>query len=231
MASIAYSQSAPVQIKGNSTLLMDNYTVLMLPGSSNSIGYVLLLTNGSYSTTTINIRNSAKLSSYGIMTMLTNPSNTPTFFGRLNISVSQSARIGLYQIDLNASGGDPTVYDEVVNVIVVNQTILTIINNSNSQSGANLTYTPQNITGNFVNYTVSTTIPPYSNQSSNSTANITTTSYLTIPAATGNATNQSQNTTIKSGTQGGNLVYILIAATLVIIAVAYMVITVMRKRK
>ncbi|MDE1822847.1 MAG: hypothetical protein KGI00_00305 [Candidatus Micrarchaeota archaeon] len=231
IASIAYSQGAAMQGKGNSTLLMDNYTAILLPGTTNSIGYVLLLTNGNYSTTTINIRNSAQLGRYGIMTTLTNPSNVPTFFGYLNVSVSPSARLGLYQIDLNASGGDPTVYDEVVNVIVLNQTMLAETNSSSNSPSSNATYTPKNFSGNFVNYTVSTTVPPYQNQSASASTNATQTTYLTIPNTAGNATNRSQNTTVKSGTQGGNIAYALIIAAIVIIAAAYIVISLLRRKK
>lgn len=229
LPSMAYSQAA-VQV-GSSALLMGNYTVVLLPGGNASTSYFLLLTNGNYSATTVNVRNAAQLSKYGITTTLSPSSGIPSFLGYLNFSVSPSTKVGVYQVDLNATGGNPTSYDQVVNVVVFNETILTMINRSIN----NASYTPPNITSKLVNYTVSTTVPYYPNQTANATANGTaaTTTYQTIfTTIASNQTNQSQNVTIKSGSASSTgLVYAIAAVLIIIIFASYLVASIMRKRR
>ncbi|MDE1851422.1 MAG: hypothetical protein KGH69_01895 [Candidatus Micrarchaeota archaeon] len=227
LSSVAYSQASP---SGSSSLLLNNYTAVILTGGNSSIGYFLLLTNGSYSTTTINIRNSVQLSKYGVTAALSPSSGIPSFLGYLNFTVSLGARPGLYQVDLNATGGDPTSYDQVVNVLVVNETVLAAINESIN----NPSYNGSNVLSRMVNYTVSTTVPFYPNQSVNGTGNGTsTTTYQTIfTTIASNQTNQSQNVTIKSGSASSTgLIYAIAAVLVIIIFASYIIASIMRKRR
>lgn len=92
-----------------SNIVLSKYNLTLAPGTTGAVTYTVNLANGAAGGTSLNVADSGKLTANGIDITLSNPSGTPSFSGKLLVTLSSGTQTGSYSVILQAIGEDPSV--------------------------------------------------------------------------------------------------------------------------
>lgn len=107
---------------GTSEVVVNNNNVTLYPGGSTTISFTVKLVSGNTWGTNVKIVTS---SSY-ISATASPSSGDPTFSGKLTISVAANAAPGVYEINISATGDDPSSSSTTIYVYVKSNTSTTM---------------------------------------------------------------------------------------------------------
>ena len=210
LAATAYgsSSNSTQNVTGYSTILV-NTSFVMPNYQSRYVNFVVYPLSNISSYTTLELLNRSSFTKYNMSVTLLNNSGYPPFVGQILIAPTIYTPNNAYQIQLQAVGGNPSNFTEIVNVTILNSTLyedyIGLQNSENSiLNGSNTSVS-----------TVSTVSSiPVTQQTTaiyNATSSLQTTAYANATVVT---------TVASTPSQGGNLLLYAILLVIIVIAVA-----------
>ncbi len=104
---------------GSSKISLTSSKVLTNNASTAQVGYTVTLVGGTSGSTLIQVTNAGTLKSADNISVTLMPSSSdPTFTGRMFITTGYDTPIGSYQINLIATGADPSLRNATFTVLV-----------------------------------------------------------------------------------------------------------------
>lgn len=200
--------NSTLPVTGYSTILV-NTSIVMPNYQSKYVNFVVYPLSNTSSYTTLELLNQSSFTKYNMSVKLLNNSGYPPFVGEILISPTTYTPSNDYQIQLQAVGGNPSNFTQIVNVTILNSSLyreyIGIQNSINSIINRNSTAVS----------TVST-IPVTQPTTSiyNNTSSLQTTAYVNTTIAT---------TIASTPSQGGNLlIYAIVLIIIIIAGAAYL---------
>lgn len=220
LTAISYGASANSTLRatGYSTILV-NTSVVMPNYQHRYIDFVVYPLSNTSSYTTLELLNQSSFTKYNMSVKLLNSSGYPPFAGRILVSPTTYTPSSEYQIQLQAVGGNPSNFTEIVNVTILNSSLYSeyigIQNSMNSIVNGNST------AANAVSTVSTAPVTQQTTATYNATSSLQTTAYVNTTTAT------AVSGTVSPG--NGPVAYAVIAVVIAVIAgVAYML---LRDRK
>ncbi len=193
------------QTTGYSTILV-NTSIVMPNYQTKYVNFVVYPLSNTSSYTTLELLNQSSFTKYNMSVKLLNNSGYPPFVGQIVISPTVYTPSNNYLIQLQAVGGNPSNFTQIVNVTILNSSsyneYIGIQNSMNSIINGNST-APSTVS------TIPVTQPTTSVY--NNTSSFQTTTYVNTTIAT---------TIASTPSQGGNLLIYAIILIIIVIAVA-----------
>ena len=211
------STNSTAQVTGSSTILM-NTSVVMPNYQHMYLDFVVYPLSNTSGYTTLELLNQSSFTKYNMSVKLLNSSGYPPFAGRILISPTTYTPSNDYQIQLQAVGGDPSGFTEIVNVTILNSSLYSeyigIQNSMNSIINRN---------GTTVNTVSTIPVTQPTTAIYNNTSSLQTTAYVNTTIAT----------TVAGTASPGNGpdAYAVIAVAIVVMAgVAYLLLRGRKRR-
>ncbi len=209
-AATAYGSSAnsTLPVTGYSTILV-NTSVVIPNYQSKYINFVVYPLSNTSSYTTLELLNQSSFTKYNMSVKLLNNSGYPPFVGQILISPTKYTPNNYYLIQLQAVGGNPSNFTEIVSATILNRTMYEeYIGVQNSVNSI--------INGNGTAVSTVSTVPVAQTTTViyNATSSLQTTAYANTTAVT---------TVAGTSSQGGNLdVYAIVLIVIVLAVAAYL---------
>jgi len=209
-AATAYgsSSNSTLPVTGYSTILV-NTSVVMPNYQSKYINFVVYPLSNTSSYTTLELLNQSSFTKYNMSVKLLNNSGYPPFVGEILVSPTEYTPTNNYLIQLQAVGGNPSNFTEIVNVTILNSTLyeeyIGLQNSVNSIINGN---------GTSVSTVSTVSTIPVTQQTTaiyNTTSSLQTTAYSNTTIVT---------TVASTSSQGGNLFLYAVVLVIIVIAVA-----------
>jgi hypothetical protein len=139
---------------GTSQVIVNETNVTLPPGGSITLSFEVKLVSGTTWGTQVQVSTS---SSY-VSASASPSSGDPTFSGTLTIKVSPSAPPGTYEVNVSATGDDPSEAPAVIYVVVESTTTTTSTSTPTTTTTSTTTATPVSTTTSQLPSTVTTTV-------------------------------------------------------------------------
>ena len=205
------SSNSTLPVTGYSTILV-NTSVVMPNYQSKYINFVVYPLSNTSSYTTLELLNQSSFTKYNMSVKLLNNSGYPPFVGQIVISPTTYTPSNYYLIQLQAVGGNPSNFTQIVNVTILNgssyKEYIDIQNAMNSIINGNTTSSGTVCTASTVPVTQPTTVIY------NNTSSLQTTAYVNTTIATTGA--------ITAPHSGNLFLYAIIVIIIVIAVGAYL---------
>ncbi len=204
------------QTTGYSTILV-NTSFVMPNYQTKYVNFIVYPLSNVSSYTTLELLNQSSFTKYNMSVKLLNNSGYPPFVGQIVIAPTNHTPSNFYLIQLQAVGGNPSNFTEVVNVTILNSTLYEeYIGLQNSVNSI--------INGNTTSVSTVSTVPVTQQTTAiyNTASSVQTTAYVNTTIATTVATAAPQN---------GNLLLYAVIVIVVVVAIGTYLFLMNKKRR